>query len=542
MKLARYVIMTIGAALLGLGSLVSPFSGTTLARAQAGCTLSVNLSESIQAAIDQAQEGDVICLMEGTYQENLTIDKRLALRGAGREKTIVEGSELGKPVIQIESQTESVIELEGFTVAQGAAGIQIEGQAHVMIRSLTISSNWEDGLKVGDSALMTMQDSTISGNEGHGILVKDSATATVEGSAIPENGADGLKVEGSARAEVHQSSFLGNRGCGIYVESSRADVRGSLNEMRGNGADLCGYAPISLREPLIPQTRKLQVRVPQDYSSLQEAVDAVAEGGTILIAPGTYEEGLTIWKPLVLRGAGTSQTILKALPGRRLVISIPAGVVGEGASLEGLKVTASKWIGMLIWGRASLQDVSVSENWEDGLSIGGLASVTINGSSFSKNGGDGLDVGGFATVSIKGSFFSENRRRGLTARDSATVAIETSTISENGGRGIGVWDFATATVRQTQILNNGIEGIFLKYDSRVMIVDSVIQQNASWGVAAALTECGYSGNFTGRVTFEDMTPDQISGNNTSGRLNGRGNPGNHPWNRPEVPDGQVCTP
>ena len=49
-------------------------------------------------------------------------------------------------------------------------------------------------------------------------------------------------------------------------------------------------------------------------------------------------------------------------------------------------------------------------------------------------------------------------------------------------------------------------------------------------------------NFTGTVVFEEIDLDDIAGNSTSNNQKDMGNPGNHPWNRPEVPDGQVCLP
>ncbi len=75
------------------------------------------------------------------------------------------------------------------------------------------------------------------------------------------------------------------------------------------------------------------------------------------------------------------------------------------------------------------------------------------------------------------------------------------------------------------------------------IIDSKVLKNADWGVGAFLKQCRYWRDaFTGTVTFEDMTLDKIAGNNTTGNQDGMGNPGNHPWNRPDVPDGQVCLP
>lgn len=67
--------------------------------------------------------------------------------------------------------------------------------------------------------------------------------------------------------------------------------------------------------------------------------------------------------------------------------------------------------------------------------------------------------------------------------------------------------------------------------------------NADWSVGAALKQCGYEEDkFTGQVVFEDMRLEEISGNSITNDQTGKGNPGNHPWNRPDVLDGQVCLP
>ncbi|MFC2013102.1 NosD domain-containing protein [Chloroflexota bacterium] len=51
---------------------------------------------------------------------------------------------------------------------------------------------------------------------------------------------------------------------------------------------------------------------PADFSTIQAAIDAAADGDTISIMPGTYQEWLTISKPLTLQGYDKNTTILQA--------------------------------------------------------------------------------------------------------------------------------------------------------------------------------------------------------------------------------------
>ena len=132
--------------------------------------------------------------------------------------------------------------------------------------------------------------------------------------------------------------------------------------------------------PATSPSAQVILRVPQDYPTIQAAVDAAPEGATILIGPGTYVEQVTIAKSLTLEGSGIGVTILEppqppspldepnpvftvqapertvTLRVRQLTVGSPSykGVVGQGIGIKvlsrvSLVLEQSAWVS-LIWG------------------------------------------------------------------------------------------------------------------------------------------------------------------------------------------------
>src|SRR5688572_26420282 len=68
--------------------------------------------------------------------------------------------------------------------------------------------------------------------------------------------------------------------------------------------------PTSL--PLQSSNAASLITVPNDYPTIQSAIDATNAGATIKVLPGTYVEQLTISKSLTLVGSGARATIIQA--------------------------------------------------------------------------------------------------------------------------------------------------------------------------------------------------------------------------------------
>ena len=87
-----------------------------LALAPTGLAATINVAagSSIQDAIDVANDGDVIVIAPGTYEENLEIDVRVELMGSGVTKPVIYGDGWG---YCIEIYADGV-QLEGLNINQ----------------------------------------------------------------------------------------------------------------------------------------------------------------------------------------------------------------------------------------------------------------------------------------------------------------------------------------------------------------------------------------------------------------------------------------
>lgn len=105
---------------------------------------------SIQDAVNNATDGETVFVFNGTYYENLLINKSIKLIGEDKDKTIIDGKKGGNTVHVI---SENVI-ISGFTITNGSLGEEIgdENWFYAGIR-LTASNNTIHGNNICDNTL-----------------------------------------------------------------------------------------------------------------------------------------------------------------------------------------------------------------------------------------------------------------------------------------------------------------------------------------------------------------------------------------------------
>ena len=244
----------------------------------------------IQAAIDVAHSGETINVNPGVYYENPVIDKNLILKGAGADKTIVDGS---KPIASSAASVFTVnpgvnAQLSGMTIQGGkgtndpfwnaylGGGIEFVGGGIYNLGTLTVDScaingnsakigggiyNGGNSFIIGENdATITVTDSTISGNSAtvYGGGIDNEGTATVTGGTIISGnsatlfGGGGIENDGTATVTggtiiSHNTATVNGGGLDNYATGT-ATVTGST--ISGNSAKWGGGLEITAEQPL----------------------------------------------------------------------------------------------------------------------------------------------------------------------------------------------------------------------------------------------------------------------------------------------------
>ncbi|MGD9131689.1 MAG: right-handed parallel beta-helix repeat-containing protein [Candidatus Bathyarchaeota archaeon] len=136
--------------LLLLVSVIGSFPQIGIVNAEVDTIVVPDDYGSIQEAIDDASDGDTVYVLEGTYHENLVVNKSISLLGENVDTTIIDGkpSEGYRIPIKIECDNVSV---SGFKLLYGYSGISVGGVKYCSISGNRIAGNQHGIYLVGAS-------------------------------------------------------------------------------------------------------------------------------------------------------------------------------------------------------------------------------------------------------------------------------------------------------------------------------------------------------------------------------------------------------
>jgi nitrous oxidase accessory protein len=139
---------------------------------------------TIQNAIDNADEGDTIFVKNGTYYENVNVDKSIILIGESKETTIIDGGKSSDVVKIVHNR----VNLTGFTLQNAfdpthtpdpfapslVGGVKIVGAHHCNITGNIVKNNTQ-GILLHGSTQNIIFSNFITNNDDNGVLLYASA-------------------------------------------------------------------------------------------------------------------------------------------------------------------------------------------------------------------------------------------------------------------------------------------------------------------------------------------------------------------------------
>jgi len=186
----------------------------------------VSEGESIQQALDQAENGDIIYVSGGTYNENLEITKNHIILETNEDVTIV-----GEVEISGESVT-----VDGFSIVEGFTGVSADSD-NINLKNIYISDTTTHGMELSGENIQ-IQNIEVEDPEGSAVRISSTRDGTVDVDELTVLGATGtwnnpahdwvngraLRIHGGEDININNVESIGADGDGIAIFSG--DARG----------------------------------------------------------------------------------------------------------------------------------------------------------------------------------------------------------------------------------------------------------------------------------------------------------------------------
>ena len=262
---------------------------------------------TIQAGIDDAISGDEVLVAAGTYAPVSIDGKSISIIGdpANPENVVIDGNGGGAVVSFVGARTDGA-RLEGFSI-QNASGVAWgEGalwgeEAGSITLSHLLVTNIEEYVFHSSNTVFNVDHATIHTVSQNGVfnatgvnltnsIVRGFSGQVIRGGNVSATYSDiqgGYEGEGNIDADPRfldpdNGNFRLHRGSQC-VNTGDPD---SPPDPDGTRADMGAYP--------FDHTASHQIFVPEDFATIQPAIDDALDGDTILVAAGTYAENLDI--------------------------------------------------------------------------------------------------------------------------------------------------------------------------------------------------------------------------------------------------------
>jgi nitrous oxidase accessory protein len=139
---------------------------------------------TIQEAINNANEGDTIYVKNGTYYENVVVNKTVSLVGENRTTTTIRGYG-NNTIVHIAA---SDVNLREFSIHNGSLGVRVYNSLDVIVRDNVVAFNDEVGILIESSSGIEISGNILESNGDYGVNVQASSSSILSDNNVTDNG------------------------------------------------------------------------------------------------------------------------------------------------------------------------------------------------------------------------------------------------------------------------------------------------------------------------------------------------------------------
>jgi len=395
--------------------------------------------EKIQWAVDNASAGDTIIVREGTYTENVDVNKdHLTIKSeSGAEATIVQAANPDDHVFEV---TADYVNISGFTVTGATeytgwyeykAGVYLVDVKHCNITYSNASDNYY-GIFLDNSSYNNITNNKARNNR-FGINLDDSSYNTLTYNEVSNN-EYGIDSDDSWNNNISNNNLNSNKYFGIWLRYSSSNILAN-NIFTNDGLFVVGSRKNTVRNNIVNGK-------PLVY--FEDASDHIIE-----------------------KDAG--QVIL---------------VYCDNIRVEGLNIHNTT-VGIELWrtDNSNIVNNNVSNNYY-GIYLKGSSNILTNNKASNNN--HGIWLGAFSSDNaLVNNTANSNNDYGICLEYSCTNNIISNNKASNNNYGILLESSSNNTLINNTANSNNWDGILLSYSSNNTLTNNTMSNNRyNFGIQA----------------------------------------------------------
>ncbi|MBV2363575.1 right-handed parallel beta-helix repeat-containing protein [Streptomonospora nanhaiensis] len=493
---------------------------------------SADAHPTIGAAVAAAENGAVISIAPGRYEESLVLrkvvtlvardgrgsvemlaDERSAVASAAEavklSGLVLSGRNDERPAVDIAAGQVEMADCEISSVAwaavsvrgsgalamrecrvtcSGGAGVVITAAEPSAVEDCLIEEVSTSALVIGERGRPTVRSCVLRDAGGNGLFASGQAAGTVEGCDISGTTKPAIALEDDASTSVRDTRVHDTKGDGLVISSRARPVVEDcvIEDVGGRGVGVHSGADPQLSRVAVNRAKGVGIHVWGKARGLFadcDVTDSEGDGVRAEDRAGTTFIGLTVrgGTGVSLSGGTTAEFDRGIVTGT----SGPGIVIEECAPfLRGIAVTDTRGQGVLFRkeGHGRLEDVSLDRTGKAAIMVNEGSRPLLTGVQVSDSQENGVTVGAKAKADLRDCDISGCVNEGIAVHNGGEVSVLRSRVYNGRRNGVLIAAGATAALRHCEVFGNGGDGVLVHSTEDVVLEDCSVRENKRSGL------------------------------------------------------------